>query len=85
MRSKQHDIDGDGFLRVRLLDLFVAISPKKTNKNLGQQVETYVKVLKLAPPKDFKRKRFPPSQRGSEAVWLSWDAAKTVYDYEVRH
>ena len=29
------------------------------------------------------RRRFPDSQRGSPPVWLTWAAARNVYDYEV--
>jgi hypothetical protein len=82
--SRQADIDGDGAQRVRLLDLFKAISASKTNKNLGQKLVTYGEHLGLRTPADYKRKRFPANQRGSEAVWLTWVAARRVYDYETR-
>ena len=84
LASKQHDIDGDGVLRARLLDLFKAISPKKTNKNPGQKLQTYQKELGLSEPIDFIRRRYPASQRGSEAVWLTLDAVQRIYAYELR-
>jgi hypothetical protein len=84
LATKERDIDDDGEMRVRLLDLFKAISPTKTNKNLGQKLDTYEDHLGLETPEDYKRKRYPPSQRGSNAIWLTWEAARKVYDYEVR-
>ena len=84
LSTKYHDIDEDGIMRVRLLDLFKAISATKTHKNPCQKLETYEKRLGLCAPTDFKRKRFPSSQRGSKAMWLSADAVKKIYDYEVR-
>ena len=82
--SRQADIDGDGAMWVRLLDLFKAISPTKTSKNPGQKLATYGAHLGLRTPSDHKRVRYPAAQRGSEAVWLTWGAARKVYDYEVR-
>ena len=81
MSSKEEDIDDDDVLRVRLSDLFKAI-PKTTVKNPGQKLDTYKNILQLSEPRDFKRKRYPPSQRGSEAVWLTHDAVKKIYLYE---
>jgi hypothetical protein len=84
LATKQHDIDDDGIMRVRLLDLFKAISATKTNKNLGQKLKTYESYLQLSQPQDFKRKRFPASQRGQNSIWLTMDAVQKIYDYEVR-
>ena len=83
LASMEQDIDDDGVLWARLLDLFKAISPKKTVKNPGQKLETYEKHLSLAEGRDFKRRRYPPTQRGSEAVWLTRHAVKKIYMYEV--
>ena len=40
--------------------------------------------LDLHPPDDYVRRRFPANQRGSNAIWLTWEAARKVYNYEVR-
>ena len=80
LANKQHDIDDDGVLRARLLDLFKAISPQKTNKNPGQKLQAYQEDLGLLEPADFVRRRYPASQRGSEAVWLTLDAVQRIYE-----
>ena len=84
LAPKEHDIDQDGVMWVRLLDLFKAISPTKPSSNPGQKITTYETHLVLSTPQDYKRRRIPASQKGSPSVWLTWAAARKVYDYEVR-
>ena len=84
LANKEKEIDGDGIKWVRLLDLFQAISPTKPHGNPGQKLVTYGGQLDLQDPRDYTRRRFPANQRGSKAVWLTWETARKVYDYEVR-
>ena len=67
LQGKEQEIDGDDVKWVRLLDLFVAISAQKTNKNPGQKLVTYQKFLGLLEPSDCKRKN---SQRPEREVSL---------------
>ena len=83
LSAKEQDIDEDGAMWVRLLDLFKAIAPTKARSNPGQKLTTYESHLGLSTPGDYTRRRFPDSQRGSPPVWLTWAAARKVYDYEV--
>ena len=84
LASKEKEIDADGVKWVRLLDLFQAIAPNKPHSNPGQKLVTYEGHLDLQDPRDYTRRRFPASQKGSNAVWLTREAARKIYDYEVR-
>ena len=84
LANKEEELDADGVKWVRLLDLFKAISPSKPHSNPGQKLVTYEGQLDLQTPDDYVRRRFPANQRGSNAIWLTWEAARKVYNYEVR-
>ena len=71
LASKERDIDGDAIMMVRLLDLFKAMSPAKTNKKPGQKLATYEGCLGFHEGREYKTKRVPTTQRGSPALWLT--------------
>ena len=52
-------------MMLRLLDLFKAMSPAKTNKKPGQKLATYEGCLGFQEGREYKTKRVPTTQRGT--------------------
>jgi len=77
-------VEFSGIKYVRLLDVVNAISSDKTVKNPGQKLESYKKFAGLKHRVDYMQKAHPDGGRGSEPYWLTFEAAKKVYDYELR-
>ena len=67
---------------VRLLGLFLAISPSKTMKNPGQKLSTYEKHFGFKKNQHYIQKKYPASKAGSPPYWLTFAAAEAVYAYE---
>ena len=77
------ELDGDGVEWVRLLDLFTAISDQKATNNAGAKIETYKKVLGFEDGVHYVQRDHPVRARGRTPFWISSDAAKSVWAYEV--
>ena len=79
LSDKGRQFEGTDY--VRLLDVFLAISVTKTNKNPGQKMATYQKKLGLVEDVDFIRKRAGRT-KGSTPYWLTRSSVRRIYDFE---